>query len=60
MYQNVQKKAHLVSDFRKKISSAGARTHEMRQKLSLCMKEFSEREMRVKLALLSFSTYNQL
>ena len=47
MYQNVQKKAHLVSDFRKKISSAGARTHEMRQKVSLCAIKFSEREKNV-------------
>ena len=35
------KKAHLESDFRKKkISSAGARTHEMRQKVSLCLIKF--------------------
>ena len=49
-YMNFQKdeKAHMISDFRKKkISSAGARTHEMRQKVSLCLIKFSEREKNV-------------
>ena len=50
------KKAHLISDFRKKnISSAGARTHEMRQKVSLCLIKFSERDRKVKLVLIDFS-----
>ena len=50
------KKAHLISDFRKKISPRlGLEPTKMRQKVSLCLIEFSERERKIKLALLNFS-----
>ena len=57
MYQNVQKKPIQYQISEKKISSAGARTHEMRQKVSLCVIKFSECEKNVQLSLIDFKDH---